>query len=678
MSQQPEKFEGTSASITDEQKAKLKALFPEVITEGGKVDFAKLQLTLGESVDAGKERYGMNWPGKADCSKTIQKPSVATLIPARKQSVNFDTTENLIIEGDNLEVLKLLQRSYLGKVKMIYIDPPYNTGSDFIYPDNYSESLETYLRYTGQTDEEGRKFSTNTEADGRFHSKWMNMMYPRLFLAKNLLRDDGVIFISIGDHELQNLRSIMNDVFGEDSYVNTICVKAKPSAGASGGGEDKRLKKNTEFLLVYAKNRDSETALDLNQAFDETELSEHISSMKEDGKSWKYTRALVELGTRSLTGTTVDGDGNEIKIYEHSGYKMVPISELIEHGASEAATYLKHFQTVFRDTNAQSSIRTRVMEAIGTKDGFFSIDYTPRSGRNKGKITTVYYKGENKDQIAWLKDIASVNDGKVFIRGKTGTLWADFNWNNVSKEGGVPFPNGKKPIAFIQRMLELATKPNENHIALDFFAGSGSTGHAVIAANEEDSGNRRFILIQLPEPTDVGEKKTISNICIERMSNVVEELNSHDKSQLDLGQIKKVKNGFKVFKLQSSNFKAWNSEQPKDDAEFAKQLTLHVDHLVAGRSQEDVLYELLLKSGFPLDTTIEKATLADKTVFSIADGMMMVCLEKELTLEVLRAIADKKPERVVCLDAGFANNDQLKTNAVQTMKAKGVTKFQTV
>jgi len=318
------------------------------------------------------------------------------------------------------------------------------------------------------------------------------------------------------------------------------------------------------------------------------------------------------------------------------------------------------------------------MEAVGSKDGFFSIDYTPRSGRNKGKLTTVYYKGENKDQIAWLKDIASVNEGKVFIRGKTGTLWADFNWNNVSKEGGVAFPNGKKPIAFIQRMLDLSTKPSENHIILDFFAGSGSTGHAVISANEDDGGNRRFILIQLPEPTDVGEKKTISNICIERMNNVVKDSNSHDGAQLNLGQIKRQKSGFKVFKLQSSNFKAWSAEQPKDEAAFTNQLALHVDHLVAGRSQEDVLYELLLKSGFPLDTQIEKVTLANKTVFSIADGMMMVCLETELTLEVLRAIADKKPERVVCLDAGFANNDQLKTNAVQTMKDAKVTKFQTV
>jgi adenine-specific DNA-methyltransferase len=217
-----EKLPITSLDIKAHQLERLKKIFPEAFTEGSKVDWDKLRLTLGEAVDTGKERYGMNWPGKSDCFKTIQQPSTATLAPAREESVDFDTTQNLFIEGDNLEVLKLLQKSYLGKVKMIYIDPPYNTGNDFIYPDNYSESLDTYLAYTGQVDADGRKFSTNAETDGRFHSKWMNMMYPRLFLAKNLLREDGVIFISIDDHEVQNLRAICNEIFGEENFVANI------------------------------------------------------------------------------------------------------------------------------------------------------------------------------------------------------------------------------------------------------------------------------------------------------------------------------------------------------------------------------------------------------------------------------------------------------------------------
>ena len=238
-----------SLSITDLQQQKLKELFPEVFTEGGKIDFDKLKLTLGQAVDTGKERFGMNWAGKADCFKTIQQPSIATLVPARDESVDFDTTENLFIEGDNLEVLKLLQKSYLGKVKMIYIDPPYNTGNDFIYPDNYSENLDTYLEYTGQIDGEGRKFSTNVDTDGRFHSKWMNMMYPRLFLAKNLLREDGVIFISIDDKEARNLRSLCDEVFGEFNFVSQMIIETATDNNPT------LVATEHEYMMIYCKNK---------------------------------------------------------------------------------------------------------------------------------------------------------------------------------------------------------------------------------------------------------------------------------------------------------------------------------------------------------------------------------------------------------------------------------------
>ena len=249
MSDQPEKLDLTSLNIAAEQREKLKAAFPEVFTEGGKVDFERLKMTLGEMVDAGKERYGMNWPGKAECFRTIQTPSRATLRPCREESVNFDKTENLIIEGDNLEVLKLLQKGYLGKVKMIYIDPPYNTGNDFIYPDNYSEDLETYLSYTGQVDGEGKKFSTNTETDGRFHSKWMNMMYPRLFLARNLLKAEGHILVSISDKEVDNLKRLCNEVFGEENFITQMVWE-------KGRKNDARFfSAGHEYILVFAKSQ---------------------------------------------------------------------------------------------------------------------------------------------------------------------------------------------------------------------------------------------------------------------------------------------------------------------------------------------------------------------------------------------------------------------------------------
>ena len=251
---EPEKLDLRSHDIVGDKMRELLRLFPEVRTEGGKIDFERLKLALGETVDVGKERYGMNWPGKADCFKTIQAPSLGTLRPCPEESVAWDTTENLIIEGDNLEVLKLLQKSYLGKVKMIYIDPPYNTGNDFIYPDNYTESLQTYLEYTGQVDAEGKKFRTNTDTDGRFHSKWLNMMYPRLYVARDLLTEDGVIFISCDDHELENLRRLCNEVFGEEGFIGILIWRARNFADAR---PMRGLSVDHEYIVTYGSGNAS-------------------------------------------------------------------------------------------------------------------------------------------------------------------------------------------------------------------------------------------------------------------------------------------------------------------------------------------------------------------------------------------------------------------------------------
>ena len=250
MTDQPEKLDLRSMDLTEEKKQELLHLFPEIRTEDGKIDFDRLKLVLGEIVDVGKERYGMNWPGKAEFFRAIQAPSIGTLLPCPEESVNFDTTENLIIEGDNLEVLKLLQKAYLNKVKMIYIDPPYNTGNDFIYPDTYTESLQTYLEYTGQADSEGHKFGTNSDTDGRFHSRWMNMMYPRLYLARNLLREDGVIFINIGEEELTNLIKIGDEIFGEENRLSIISRVAKTASN-----KGTFFAPSVDYILCYAKNR---------------------------------------------------------------------------------------------------------------------------------------------------------------------------------------------------------------------------------------------------------------------------------------------------------------------------------------------------------------------------------------------------------------------------------------
>ena len=257
MTDQPERLDLRSQDIAGNMVQDLLRLFPEVRTEGRRLDFDRLKLALGESVDVGKERYGMNWPGKADCFRTIQMPSLGTLRPCQEESVDFDTTENLIIEGDNLEVLKLLQKSYLGKVKMIYIDPPYNTGNDFIYPDNYTESLQTYLEYTGQVDDQGHRFGTNVDTDGRFHSKWLNMMYPRLYLARNLLREDGVIFISIDDHEVDNLRRLCNEVFGEENFIALLAVQLNPR----GRHLDDFVARTHEYVMAVGRDAGNEDTM---------------------------------------------------------------------------------------------------------------------------------------------------------------------------------------------------------------------------------------------------------------------------------------------------------------------------------------------------------------------------------------------------------------------------------
>lgn len=645
MTEQPKKLDLSSHDIAADKLAALRMAFPEVFTEGGKVDFDKLKMTLGESVDVGKERYGMNWPGKAECFKTIQRPSMATLIPAPNESVNFDTTQNLIIEGDNLEVLKLLQKSYLSKVKMIYIDPPYNTGNDFIYPDNYSESLDTYLRYTGQVDSEGRKYSTNTEADGRFHSKWLNMMYPRLHLARNLLRDDGVIFISIGQAEFSSLVSVCNEIFGEENRIS-ICTRLMKTGGQKG----KFFSPNTDYVLVYAKN--IECLPDFRGDISE-ELIKKVYTQVEEQGSRKGERYRI----MGLYQSSLDERANQRYII------ACPDGELVIPPGTTMPTLLED--------------GSGVKPAVG--DGVWRwIHKRFRDEKEKGNI--IFKKTETSPLItsSGQKSVWNIYT-KIWLneRLEDGSLPLDmfdkFENRHSSQELtalDIPY-DFAKPTELMQYLAAICGTENDD-IILDFFAGSATTGHATLKLNKDIGGNRKFILVQLPEPTERQDYPTITEITKERVRRAIKKLNQEDNNE------SRQDRGFKVFKLQSSNFKAWNAEQPKDDVELAKQLTLHVEHLVTGRTQDDVLYELLLKSGFPLNTPIEKVTLANKTVFSIADGMMMVCLENNLTLEVLKAIADKKPERVVCLDAGFANNDQLKTNAVQTMKAKGVTKFQTV
>ena len=627
------KLDLRSMDIIIEQKEKLRQLFPEVFTEN-KIDFEKLKLALGEAIEVGKERYGMTWPGKADCFKLIQSSSIGTLKPCRKESVNFDATENLFIEGDNLEVLKLLQKSYYGKVKMIYIDPPYNTGNDFIYPDDYKENLSTYLQYTGQVDAEGKKFSTNTDTEGRFHSKWLNMMYPRLFLAKNLLTEDGAIFISIDDNEVDNLKKICNEIFGEENFAGCI----SRVTGTPTGGGNKAIVNILDYLLVYSKNDNS-----MIEGLPMTDKDAKIYD-QEDEKGKYLIRSLRRTGGEdkredrpSMFYPIKSPDGQDIYPYGPTGYES-------RWGCG---------------TNKYKEL---------LRAGLIEWRKVKKNGEEVWQVYQKYYlEGRQKQPSNLWNDI----EGN---KKATRDLRAMFNNKKIFE-----YP---KPVELIKRIIQLKSD-EDNFIVLDFFAGSSPSAQAVLELNNEDDINRNFIMVQLPEICNENSEaykagfKTIADIGKERIRRVIKKI----RKEIDQTLFKNNKTdlGFKVFKLHKSNFKIWDAEEiSPDKASIEKQLELHIDHIDHKASQDDILYEILLKAGFELTTKIEKIELTGKAVYSVEGGAMLICLEKELTKELIKAMAEKQPSRVICLDLGLANNDQLKTNAVQIMKSKGIDDFRTV
>lgn len=610
----PIKMELTSMDIVTQKRAELTALlktrFPELVREDG-VNFDQLKRTLGENVEGDKERFGLQWHGKTECMRIIQQPSIATLKPARDESSDFDKTENLFIEGDNLEVLKLLQKSYFGKVKMIYIDPPYNTGKEFIYPDKYKETLDTYLKYTGQIDADGRKFSTNTDTVGRYHSNWLNMMYPRLYLARNLLRDDGVIFISIDDNEQSNLKALCDEIFGEENLDTFVWHK-------SGEGRYGKMKNTTtfrkdhEYVLVAYKN------------------------IKELNKLWDYPKFQNKY----------DSPDND----KRGAYKAGSISKKEE--ASDSTH--KNFYTV-----KSPSGKTFTRQFDFPKDIFTQLAHEKR--------------------IYWGKNLASVPALKIFINERRFTTPSSLlklgSTNEGTEELNNMFPENinasnirPKPYSLVFSLIQLST--NSNDIVLDFFAGSATTAHAVMQLNAEDGGSRKYICVQLPEPTaddSEARKAGYKNIAdigkerIRRAAKKIAEERPDNNANLDLG--------FKVFKLAPSNFKVWESEIKKIK-NLQQQLSDHINHVEKSATAEALLYELLLKSGEPLTTRVKKIKLAKKDVFSIDDGALLICLDKSLNQEVMDAMADKKPSRVICLDEGFKKNDQLKTNAAHTFKVR--------
>lgn len=605
-----EKLPLTSKDVNEERLQALRQLFPESFKEG-MIDWPTLQRSLGEWVDPGKERFGLNWPGKADCMKVIQQPSVGTLLPVRDESVNFDTSENLIIEGDNLEVLKLLQKSYYGKVKMIYIDPPYNTGNEFIYPDNFQEGLQEYLRYSGQVNAEGLKLSANTESEGRYHSKWLSMMYSRMFLARNLLTDAGLIFVSIDDNEVQNLRLLMNEVFGEENFV--ACIIWKKSYG--GGAKVKHVVGLHEYVLVYCRSKESLPPLDLPPNPDTLKYYKFKDDKFEKRGPYR---------TQPLATTSMDDRPNLRFAIPWQGIEIWP------------------------EKQWQWS-QARVMEALANDDLVI---------QNRKDKWVVDYKQYLKDEDGNVRGAKpfTVLDGPYTQRG-TDEIKALFGDGKIFE-----FP---KPSALVKHFLQYA---EPDALVLDFFAGSASTADAVLKLNEEDAGERRFILVQLPEKTDNPKYPTIAHITRDRVRKVIASISESNSQNLALSSSKNDL-GFRAFALSTSSFSVWNGDADKI-ADLGQSLQLFAEHVNEDRQAEDILYELLLKSGFPLTAPIEKLALAGKEVFSVSDGAFLICLDRSLSLEVIEAMVNMEPARIICLDEGFKGNDQLKVNAVQTVKSR--------
>ena len=572
--------DGASADIVHENVQQLKELFPEAFTEDG-VDFSTLRQLLGDLkvLDEGEEKYGLNWHGKKQARQIALDPSLGTLLPCPEESVDWDTTQNLFIEGDNLEVLKLLQKSYANKVKMIYIDPPYNTGNEFIYPDKFKDNLDTYLKYTGQIDDEGMKFSSNTEASGRKHTNWLNMMFPRLKLARNLLRDDGVIFISIDDNEHSNLQKLCNEFFGEENFVADLVWKKRVSPA----NDSQWYSSDHEYLCVYAKNKA--------QWFpNKTQRTE------EHDKYYKNPDNDPRGAWNSAAYTCNKSKSERPNLY-------YPIKNPFTG------------EEVWPDENAvwaysQETHRQHIEEDIL----YWGTDGQSKAPRKKQYLTDA-------------KPIVprSVLDYQEVGSTQTATLEA----RNLFEGASFSYP---KSTGLLKKIIYQAT--NADDLILDFFGGSCTTAHSTFQLNATDGNNRRFIMVQLPETCDQKSEEakagyaTIAEIGKERIRLAAKKIK--DENPDYKGDL-----GFKVFKLASSNIKVWNP----DPSDLENSLLEHEQHLIEGRSEQDVLYELLLKRGVDLTTPIETRTIASKNVYSIGYGKIITCLDDSISTDDVEALA---------------------------------------
>ena len=597
----------TSGDVLEVQIKKLRDLFPEVFVEG-KIDFDKLKTTLGAAAESGPGRFHFGWAGKDDAISLLQTPSAGTLVPCPEESINFESTGNVFIEGDNLEVLKLLFKPYFGRVKLIYIDPPYNTGQDFVYPDNYADPLKTYLQLTGQVDAEGNLLTSNPETSGRYHSAWLSMMYPRLFLARQLLQEDGLICISIDDHEAHHLRILLNEVFGEENFIATVIWQKvfAPKNTAMHFSEDH------DYILIYARDADT----------------------------WRPS--LLPRSEEALARYE-NPDGDPRGVWSSS------------------------------DMTARNYYSDAQFEVTAPGGNVF----TPSRG-NYWRFNRAKFAGLDKDnRIWWGNDKNSMPRFKRFLSEvREGvipqTLWKfeDVGHTQEAKKElleHVEYENTDnvldtvKPTRLLKRILQIGTDPKADNLVLDFFAGSCSTAHALLALNREDGGNRRFICVQLPEPLPKPESKLkkLTDVGKQRIRAVVDKFTKDAGSRLDLAGSENPQDlGFKVFKLATPNIEQWSQDEERDPEAYGQKLALFNDPLVSGWKPENVIWEVALREGFSLNTRFASKDLSNgNKVYDVADPdtgqKFMICLDDKILIDLLKHCELKADDLFVCRDAAL-------------------------
>lgn len=665
------KLNGESMNIVEDNIEKLKTIFPDVFTEG-KVDFEKLQGVLGNYIETNDERYNFTWAGKQNALRLAQTPSTGTLRPCKEESKNWDTTQNLYIEGDNLEVLKLLQKSYHNKIKMIYIDPPYNTGNDFVYKDDFKDNIDNYKKITGQVDEEGNKISSNSESDGRYHTNWLNMMYPRLRLARNLLSDDGVIFISIDDNEVNNLRKLCDEIFGEDNSIsNLIWINNE-----RGRSIDKYISNTNDFMLMYAKSINS---LSINQKRESGEhllkeynLKDNISYYKKGDPLFNNNSKFnIETRPNLVYSIYINKKTNEKKCIDEK-YKNTDNKWVLPQENRLGDDWIKVIPPLRSTNNLIGCWRWGMTKFIEENEQELILEL-----QNNGK-----YMFFSKNRLTG--DNEKISKYKNIIQNITSSSATTEVVNLMSGK----FFEHPKPINLIKHIIRIGL--NCNDIILDFFSGSATTAHAVMQLNSEDNRNRKFICVQLPEQTDEKSeayKVGYKNICeigkerIRRAGEKIKQEIEQENQQLKLGEEpKKVPDiGFKVFKLDASNIKKWNANTEN----LEKEMQSSIFNYVEDRSELDIVYEVMLKCGLDLTYPIEEIKVEDKTLYSVGAGAMFICMDDRITQSIADKIIAIKEENeieepvVVFKDNGFID-DSTKTNMKESLRVAGIKDFITV